>query len=298
MLCGRTLACLVGVAIAGVLAAVDSAAPLRPLASLPAPPPAGAQELWETNAAAQTMSSRWFLDLGRRAGDGVAHRRARRHARLGERDRRQRRRRDRRQRDLGRGRRRARLPPRHERRRRSGCTRAPSRAWSPGALAYDGARRSAAGGRRRLRRPRRRLERALLLARPRAARVRSRGRRRARAAAARPRRRRRPRRALQGLRRRDDRQRRRGARERRRRAGAGTGIRWRSARVAGADTQTFGVTVDGATLAGTMHVERRAARPRTSTARASSSSPSACRRATPRRATTGRRARAASSRTS
>src|SRR6185312_4149634 len=65
MLSGRPLACFLALA-AGC--GPTSTGPRRPLASLPTPPAAGAQDVWATDPGAQTQSSRWFLTL---AGEPV-----------------------------------------------------------------------------------------------------------------------------------------------------------------------------------------------------------------------------------
>jgi dienelactone hydrolase len=65
MLSGRPLACFVALA-AGC--GPTSTGPRRPLASLPTPPAAGAQDVWATDPGTQTESSRWFLTL---AGEPV-----------------------------------------------------------------------------------------------------------------------------------------------------------------------------------------------------------------------------------
>ncbi|HEY2743061.1 MAG TPA: hypothetical protein VGL86_00500, partial [Polyangia bacterium] len=67
---GRSLACLpiAAVIAAGCTGSAATAGPLRPLGSLPAPPAAGAQDLWATDPGQQTMTSRWYLDL---AGEPV-----------------------------------------------------------------------------------------------------------------------------------------------------------------------------------------------------------------------------------
>jgi dienelactone hydrolase len=59
---GRPLAYLATMLLAGCVGSPGSS-PIRPLGSLPAPAPAGPQEVWATDGAQQTMISRWYVEL-------------------------------------------------------------------------------------------------------------------------------------------------------------------------------------------------------------------------------------------
>jgi dienelactone hydrolase len=59
----RPLACLTTVLLAGCVGSPSGSGPIRPLAFLPTPAPAGPQELWATDPDQQTMVSRWYVEL-------------------------------------------------------------------------------------------------------------------------------------------------------------------------------------------------------------------------------------------
>ncbi|MCU1277028.1 MAG: hypothetical protein JWM53_574 [bacterium] len=61
---GRPLAFLATAALlGGCVGSTSGSDPIRPLGALPAPPPAGEQELWAVDPDQQTMLSRWYVEL-------------------------------------------------------------------------------------------------------------------------------------------------------------------------------------------------------------------------------------------